>query len=54
MRKKRFFLFSLAVPLTAAAVTVILISGVLCKNSSPFSSSGTSPLRNDSSVTDAV
>jgi S1-C subfamily serine protease len=54
MTDKRFLLFKITVPLTAAALTVILISGVLCKNSNPFVSSGTSPLRNDSSIVDAV
>ena len=54
MKKNRIFLFSIAVPLTALAVTLLLTSGVFCKNSSPFSSSGTSPLRNDSAVIDAV
>lgn len=54
MRKKRFLLFGVTVPLTALAVSVIMISGVLCKNSGQFGTSGTSPLRSDSSVTDAV
>jgi len=55
MKQRRFVVLGITVPVITIILSVFFISGVFCKNSaSSFGSSGASPLRNDSIVTEAV
>jgi S1-C subfamily serine protease len=55
MKQRRFVVLGITVPVITIILSVFFISGVFCKNSAgSFGSSGASPLRSDSIVTEAV
>ncbi|HPS86229.1 MAG TPA: trypsin-like peptidase domain-containing protein [Spirochaetota bacterium] len=54
MKQKKFVLAGVTTLLTLILLSMFLASGVLCKNKDTFGLAGQSPLRDDSSVADAV
>lgn len=54
MKHKRLLFLGITLPVSAVILSVIFVSGVFCKSGNSFGSSSASPLRNDSSVSDAV
>jgi serine protease Do len=55
MKQRRLVILGVTVPVITIILSLFFISGVFCKNSTgSFGSSGASPLRNDSTVADAV
>lgn len=54
MKRKKIILVSVTTLLSLTILSIFLASGVFCKNKDTFGSSGQSPLRDSSSVADAV
>lgn len=55
MKNRRIVILGITVPVITLLISAFFISGVFCKNSgSSFGSEGSSPLRSDSAVADAV
>lgn len=56
MKQRRLVILGITVPVITIILSLFFITGVFCKNSAAgsFGSSGASPLRNDSTIADAV
>jgi Do/DeqQ family serine protease len=54
MSRKKVIFFGAASIFSFTLLSIILVTGVFCKNRETFGAGGSSPLRNESSVSDAV